>query len=270
MGEIELNQESLRMIIDLVYKHTGVTMSDKKKNLIQSRIRWRIRELSLSSYYEYIDYLNKNLVEVDFFIDSVTTHETYFFRTPRVWDFFNQKILDNWFKNNPKEVFKVWSAASSSGEEAYSIVISLLEFQIKNPAFKFEVYASDISKDIISQAQGANYSSRSVEGIRKYNGQWYDKYVIQQENSFTIKPEVKKYVKFYNHNLFLKPPVYGFNLFFLRNVLIYFNDQDQVKVLNQVSQSMVPGGMLILGESESITRLDTDLKFIEPLVYQYG
>lgn len=266
--DLELNDLTLKSIIELVYKHTGITMSDKKKSLLQSRLRPRLRELSLGSYEAYISYLSSHKEETDSFIDLVTTNETFFFRTQRVWDYFNQKFLPEWFKKNPNETLRMWSGASSSGEEVYSLVISLLEFKAKNPGFKFELVASDISKEILREASAAIYGARSVEGLKKYNPEWFAKYIKTHESSWTVIDEVKKNVSFQCHNLFNGPLKKNyFDIVFLRNVMIYFNDVDQEKVLGFMSESLKSGGVLALGESESISRLKSKFEFVEPLVY---
>ncbi len=267
-AELELNDLTLKSIIELVHRHTGITMSEKKKSLLQSRLRPRLRELSLPTYEAYISYLSSHQEETDNFIDLVTTNETFFFRTQRVWDFFNGRFLPEWFKQNPHEVLKIWSGASSSGEEVYSLVISLLEFKEKNAGFRFELIASDISKEILREAAAAQYGARSVEGLKKYNPQWFEKYIKTSGSHWTVTDEVKKNVNFFCHNLFhgaVKKK--HFDIIFLRNVMIYFNNEDQEKILRFMSEALKSNGVLVLGESESISRLNSPFLFKEPLVY---
>lgn len=268
--DLELGEATLGVVLKLVHKHTGITMSEKKKALLQSRLRPRLRELKLVSYEEYVSYLEGHTAEIQTFIDCVTTNETSFCRTPRVWDYFNQKFLVSWFKDHSHETLKVWSAASSSGEEIYSIAISCLEFKAKHPEFKFELVATDISQEIILAAQDGVYGARSIEGIHKYHPDWLAKYFSKIDDShWRINPEVKKHVKFSQHNLMtVFPQKKVFDIVFLRNVMIYFQEADQKKVLSHMQGALKNQGILILGESESIGRYELKLSFLEPLVYK--
>lgn len=269
-SSLEINEDTLKDLITLVFKHTGITMTERKKNLLQSRLRPRLRELGLKSYESYVDYLNQTPTEIEFFVDQVTTNETYFFRTPRVWDYLNKRFLPTWYQAHKGETLRVWSAASSSGEEIYSIAICLTEFQLLHPDFKFELFASDISKEILTSAQAGIYGERSVEGIKKYNPLWFDKYVIAKNGHWEVVERLKS-IKFFSHNLLQKSQHKDlFDLVFLRNVMIYFKDSEQAQILNQVRSSMKKNAPLVLGESESIARLTSDFKFEEPLVYSYA
>lgn len=271
LSEIDLNDVTLKNVLEMVFKYTGITMNEKKRSLLQSRLRPRLRELSLKSYEEYVNYLKNTQSEVEIFIDCVTTNETFFFRTHRVWDFFNKRFLPDWYANHKGETLKIWSAASSSGEEIYSLGICALEFQSTHPDFKFELLASDISQEILGKAQAGIYGERSVEGLKKYNPVWYQKYIEVAGDRWKIKESVKNLVKFNSHNLMTTPKLKSyFDIIFLRNVMIYFQDPEQKIILKNVSLALKPKGHLVLGESESINRLETDLKFLEPLVYTYG
>ena len=269
-AELELCEETLGVVLKLVHKHTGITMNEKKKALLQSRLRPRLRELKLVSYEDYVSYLEGHKDEVQTFIDRVTTNETYFYRTPRVWDYFNQKYLTAWFKAHPHETLKVWSGASSSGEEIYSIAICCLEFKQQHPEFKFELHATDISQEIIQTAQNGLYAARSIEGVQKYHPDWLAKYFSKlDETHWKISPEVKKHVKFSQHNLMSAyPQKKNFDIIFLRNVMIYFQESDQKKVLAHMQDALKNQGILVLGESESIGRYELKLTFMEPLVYR--
>ena len=271
LTEIDLSDSTLKSVLEMVFKYTGITMNEKKRSLLQSRLRPRLRELSLKSYEEYVNYLKTTQSEVEVFIDCVTTNETFFFRTHRVWDFFNKRFLPEWYAEHKGETLKIWSAASSSGEEIYSLGICATEFQLKHPDFKFELNASDISQEILGKAQAGIYGERSVDGLKKYNVEWYHKYIETCGDKWKIKDTIRNQVRFSSHNLMTSPKLKNyFDIVFLRNVMIYFQDTEQKIILKNVSQALKQRSHLVLGESESINRLETDLKFLEPLVYTYG
>ena len=268
VAELDLEGNILVEMLKMVHHHTGISMTEKKKNLLQSRLRPRLRELSLESYEAYLSYLRDHREEIQVFIDCVTTNETFFFRTHRVWDFFLKQYLPDWHKSHPNDTLKIWSGASSSGEEPYSLAICLTEFKLLHPEFKYELVASDISTEILSEAAQAQYDERSVQGMMKYRPDWYTKYVRSVGQKWTIDESIKKQVKFFQHNLFTASTLKEIDIIFLRNVMIYFNNEDQVAVLKHMSKALTKSGYLVLGESESISRFETEFKYVEPLVYK--
>lgn len=264
----ELTNRLLEKLIDHVHRHTGITMAKNRKAMLQGRLRRRMRELSLDSYERYVEFLEENPSEVEIFVDLVTTNETYFFRTPRVWDYFFKEYLPAWNKSNPGKILRVWSAASSSGEEAYSIAICCQEFKEAHPGFVYQVLGSDISQGVLEEAANARYSGRAIETFKAARGAWFDKYLRPEGEGFRIIPELHARVRFEKHNLY--DHLLGqepFDIVFLRNVLIYFAQADQEKVLERVRRSMKPDGRLIIGESESLNRLDVGFRYVAPLIY---
>lgn len=264
----ELDSTSLLLTLELVHKYTGITMTENKKTLLQGRLRRRIKELSFDSYRQYLEYLQSHLDEVQPFINLVTTNETTFFRTSRVWEFFNKEFLPEWFNNNRTKTLKVWSAASSTGEEVYSIGICCQEFKNKNPSFSFQITATDIDTQVLSVAEKGEYQGKSVDSFKNEQRNLFEKYMITSLNGFRIHEELRSKVKFAPHNLFQKPSFrHYYDIIFLRNVLIYFEPQDQEKVLANVNLALADTGFLVIGESESLTRLKTDFKYKAPLIY---
>ncbi len=269
MEQEELDSNSLDKFLSLVHKHTGISMGQNKKTLIQGRLSPRIRKLGLGSYNKYIDYMNSNKDEVQEFINLVTTNETSFFRTPRVWDFFIKDFLPNWSKANPKKPLKIWSGASSSGEEVYTIAICCEEHRLKNPGFTYQIIGSDISSEVLALAEKAEYSGRSIEAFKTSNRVLFDKYMIASGDYFKVHPDIRAKIKLNNHNLFNPPKDRNFfDIVFLRNVLIYFEPSDIEKVLANISKGLVMNGVLIIGESESLSSLKTSFKYKLPLVYE--
>ncbi|MBC7712571.1 MAG: protein-glutamate O-methyltransferase CheR [Rhizobacter sp.] len=263
----EMDNVTLVRVIGVVHKLTGITMAEHKKPLLQSRLKKRMRELQITSYGEYMDYLAKTAGETQNFINVVTTNETTFFRTPKVWSFFEKEFLPEWHKNNPRTMLTLWSAASSSGEEAYSLAILCSEFKLKTPGFDFKILATDISSAVLAEAEAGEYHDRAVEFFKRAKPELYDRYFSKKdESTHIISSEVKKKVQFLPHNLFSVKKE-QFDIIFLRNVLIYFSSEDQENVLMNVSRSLKINGHLIIGESESLSRLNTPYHFISACIY---
>lgn len=266
---VDLDSSSLEKVLSLVYKLTGISMGTNKKTLIQGRLRPRIRKLGLENYVKYLEYLNSNKDEIQIFINLVTTNETSFFRTHRVWEYFNKDFLPTWWAKNPKKILKIWSGASSSGEEVYTIGICCEEFKLKNAGFSYQIFGSDISSEMLSIAEQAEYSGRSIEAFKTSNRPLFDKYMQQNGQMFKVLFDVKSKIRFGIHNLFTLPKERNhFDIIFLRNVLIYFEPADIEKVLANIGKGIVGKGILIIGESESLSSLQTPFKYKLPLVYE--
>ncbi|MGZ3784826.1 MAG: CheR family methyltransferase [Bdellovibrio sp.] len=263
-----MTAETLNEILQLVFKWTGISMGSSKKTLIQCRLRPRMRSLGINSYEKYIDYLAQHKSEVQEFINLVTTNETSFFRTQRVWDYFSTDFLRLWSQQSPVKMLKIWSAASSSGEEAHSIGILCEEHRQKHPGFDYSIFGSDISSEVISHAERGVYSGRSIESFKSGNPNLFSKYMEQTDTEYRVKFDFGSKIKFGLHNLLQPAPQKSFfNVVFLRNVLIYFELEEQKKVLHHIANSMASDGILVIGESESLSGLKTSFQYKLPLIY---
>lgn len=264
----DMDAPTLKKILELVYLHTGITMSVYKKTMLQGRLRSRVKKLGLASFSSYIDYLNKEKNEVQEFINLVTTNETSFFRTQRVWDYFSREFLPKWIEMNPEKTLRIWSAASSSGEEVYSIGIACEEFRSINPKFNYQILGTDISSEVLNLAESAQYSGRSIENFKNSNAKVFEKYMKKSGDVFTVSDIVKSKIRFGIHNLF-GPSLLtnAYDIVFVRNVLIYFDKEDQERVLLNISKALVKDGTLIIGESESLNGLRTNYVFKCPFIY---
>lgn len=253
----------------LIHAWTGITLNGDRSTMLQGRLRRRITALKLGGYNEYLQYLKKTPEEKPAFVDLVTTNETSFFRTPRVWSYIKEYI-PQWHKDHPGQVFRVWSAAASSGEEAYSLSILCQEHKQNHPAFQFEICGTDISNRILVRAREGIYSGRSIENFKTADPVLFEKYMKHvKEDEYQVHADLRQKIRFDNHNLFetwkgQKP----FSLILLRNVLIYFTRDDQERVLNHATPLLAPQGVFIIGESESLSQLDTKLEYKSPLIYK--
>ncbi|TFW27129.1 CheR family methyltransferase [Duganella callida] len=260
---------TLSALLALVRKHTGIAMTERKSVLLERRLRPRVQALKLDSYQAYLDMVEKDRAEVPHFIDLVTTNDTLFFRTQQVWDYIEQEFLPQWFQDHPGKRLKIWSAAASSGEELYSMAMLCEEFQQTHPGFGYQIFATDISRQILAQARDGQYSGRSLERIQSTHPDWVKKYFRPSAHGLRVVDALKKNVELAQHNL-LTPlkPSRQFDLVFLRNVLIYFDPEHQQKILDQARLSMAPHSRMILGESESISGRDTAYQLERPMIYR--
>lgn len=265
-----LDAPTLAGLLALVHRHTGITMSERKSVLLQGRLRPRLRALSLARYEDYLDFLARHPDEVQRFINLVTTNETSFFRTARVWDFFAQSFLPAWQATaRPGQPLKIWSAAASTGEEAYSIAMLCDDAARGTPGFAWRITATDIDTEVLATARAGVYGGRSLERLRATHPAFFERYFSARDDGFEVDPALRRNVAFAEHNLFSTRSLpEKFDIVFLRNVLIYFNAEDQRRAVEHVRQSLAPGGRLVLGESESLARLQTGYRFEQPLIYR--
>ena len=266
--KIDLDDRDLKRMLVLIHIRTGISMKENKKSLIQGRLRARMKELAMHSYQDYMERVENSQEEAQRFIDLVTTNETTFFRTQRVWDYFSSQFLPDWYANNQGKVLKIWSAASSSGEESYSIAMSCEEFRTKHKDFNYSIVGSDISANMVKRAEKGVYQGRNADGLEKSFPEYFKRYTVPTNDGITMVDHVRSKCRFFLNNLFVPKKIDQFDVVFLRNVLIYFESADQEIVLKNISVNLKKGGKLIIGESESLTGLTSDLTFIQPLVYE--
>ncbi len=264
------SDECFRDSLKLIHALTGITIAPNRKSMVHGRLRKRAVALKLDSYETYLDLVKSDNNEKVVFIDIVTTNETYFFRTPRIWAYLQEVFLPDWISKNPDRKFSAWSAAASSGDEGHSLGILLQAMKDKNPKFSYEILGTDISQEMVRTCQTGVYKGRSIGSFKTTRPEWFHKYMKSQgSDEFQVTPEIKSRLKFQQHNLF-KPLVstQKFDLVLLRNVLIYFTDVDQEKVLKLIEPRLSDTGILIIGESESLTNIQTGYSNIQPLIYK--
>lgn len=268
-GALQLDRELTNKVRELVYQRSGISLEAGKEHLIESRLRRRLRALEMQDASVYLDFLEQNPAEYEHFINVFTTNETSFFRTVRVWRYVEETLLAQWAKDGSKPKH-VWSAASSTGEEPYSLAMAVDQFNRKaSDSIKVKILGSDISTDVIAKAKSGCYSGRTINRLKAARPDVLLSYFAQQGDQFKLRPQISQAVQFRQHNLFKNPPQNNhFDLVMLRNVLIYFSNKDQEQVLSNIYRSLKPGGMLVIGESESLSNLETDFEYCEPLIYK--
>ena len=265
----EMMPATLTALIGLVHRTTGIAMTDRKSVLLQGRLRPRLRTLGLPSYEAYLDLVAHDQAEVQVFVNMVTTNDTAFFRTPHVWAFFSETFLPAWHARHPDRTLKLWSAAAASGEEACSMAMLCHEFQRSVPRFQYQILATDISTAVLATAQTGLYTGRSIERLRESHPALFATYFTVVGNGARVADSLKKQIRFTEHNLLAAlKPAEKFDLIFLRNVLIYFEADNQKKVLDLLRRNMHDEANLVLGESESLGRINTCYVPEMPLVYR--
>ncbi|HAF28058.1 MAG TPA: chemotaxis protein CheR [Bacteroidales bacterium] len=271
----KMSDEDFNRLSDFVYKQSGIKMPPVKKIMLQSRLQKRLRELSITTFKEYTNYVfspdgQKN--EIIHMIDVVSTNKTDFYREPVHFDFLNSDVLPDFIGNNKLNYhLKVWSAGCSSGEEPYTIAITLNEFKNNNPKFDFSIIGTDISSVILQNAAMAVYKEEKVANIpielkRKY----FLKSKDRSKKTVRVIKDLRNKIS-YNRLNFMSD-TYNlpdqFDVIFCRNVLIYFNRETQEQVINKLCYKLKRGGYLFIGHSESIIGMNVPLDQLKPTIFR--
>lgn len=267
MSESAISDQEFALFQRLIYKIAGISLSDSKKVLLVGRLQKRLRHYQLDSYSQYYRMLanGEHPQELQVMVDLLTTNETYFFREPKHFDFLRQHILRGWRGERP---FRVWSAASSSGEEAYTIAMVLADTLASKA---WEIVGSDISTQVLDKARQGHYPMTRIDGIpRPFLSKFCRKGVRSQEGTFLINAELRARVNFLQVNL--TQPVTAdvglFDVIFLRNVMIYFDNDTKRRVVSHLLPHLRPGGHFIIGHSETLNGIVTSLNQVSPTIYR--
>lgn len=254
---LEMSNTQFEQWRKFIYEKTGIYFQDNKKYLLESRLLKRIAHLKLSSFDEYFkivsNSLNKN--ELRYFYDAITINETFFFRNTGQLDALVQKVIPEIIQNSngTKKKIRIWSAACSSGEEAYSVAIMLNEFiKPKFPDLTFEIVGTDINQTVLDTAVRGIYGDYAIRNLPVH---FLKKYFKQVDGFYEISMDIKSMATFKNANLFDSNDMMymtNFDVIFCANVLIYFDTNSKIKVVNQLYKSLNRGGYLFIGFSETL------------------
>ncbi|MDD5113941.1 MAG: protein-glutamate O-methyltransferase [Methylobacter sp.] len=265
-GSAVLQKHEFVWIKDYLYSQAGIVLNDGKQALVSGRLDKRLRYHGLSSYSEYFRMIGKpgHEQEASMALDLLTTNETYFFREPKHFEFLKSHCLNTHPNNRP---LRVWSAASSSGEEAYTLAMLTAEFC---KADQVEIIGTDISTRVLEKARRGLYPMSAAEKIptpllKKYCLKGSDEY----DGFFLIDPVLRNRVKFKHANLIEKLPELGqFDVIFLRNVMIYFDIPTKQRLVERIQHYLRPGGYFIVSHSESLNGMKSDLQMVSPSIYR--
>ncbi len=266
MQAIALTDQEFGQFRDMLRRLAGISLSPAKKPLLCSRLEKRLRHYSLSNYADYYRMLQSGREprELQTAVDLLTTNETYFFREPKHFDYLAEKVLAGRERGTP---FRAWSAASSSGEEAYSLAML---FADRLGDSHWEVVGTDISTRVLERAVKGHYALERNSGIpQDYLKRYCLKGVGSQAGTFLVEPSLKRRIRFLHANLCGELPALGsFDVIFLRNVMIYFDAETKRQVVARLLPLLRSGGSFIVGHSESLNGLCEGLKPIAPSIYR--
>ncbi|MEE4361487.1 MAG: protein-glutamate O-methyltransferase CheR [Pseudomonadales bacterium] len=264
LGAPVLDGRAFERICALVLETAGIHLSPAKQSMVAGRLGKRLKALGLGDYAAYLSVLDRDPVERQQAVDLLTTNETYFFREPKHYDYLRETVLPAHPRGEP---FRAWSAASSSGEEAFSLAMLLAD---RLGGSDWHIFGSDISTQILEQAKRAQYPMARAERIpREYLKRFCLRGIGSQDGTFMIDQPLRARVEFRQVNLNESLPSVGpFDLIMLRNVLIYFQMDKKREVVGRVVERLRPGGCFMVGHSESLHGVCDGLETVAPSIYR--
>jgi chemotaxis protein methyltransferase CheR len=265
-NDAEVTDAQLAKYAKLIYQATGIVISPKKKQLLSNRVRRRLRATGIRSFEDYFVNLCGLPItdpEWDAFLQEITTHETYLLRDESNWDWFRDTFIPEIARQaragERKKSLRIWSAACSTGDEACTIAICIADRLMGSASWDIQVLGTDIGVEVVNAARAAKFSKRAMQHVPdSYRTRYFTK--EKDAESWTAKKNVTQWMKFYQHNLLEPLKERPFDLVFLKNVLIYFDQESKKIVLNNLSQVMRPGATLITGAAEGVVGLLNDLQ----------
>lgn len=265
-----LSDTDFSVIRATIHRHSGIELSEHKRELVYSRLTRRLREHGLSTFKSYIDLLGgpKGSVELEHMINALTTNLTSFFREKHHFDHLQNNVLPAILgdRAGSDRRLRIWSSACSTGEEPYSIAATLLESPFDWDRIDARILATDLNTDVLKQAAKGHYASaemvKSPDMCRKYFEQGADGHV-------EAAPIIKNLISFKQLNLLSQWPMKGrFDAIFCRNVLIYFDTETKNKLVDRFVDILSPRGWLYLGHSESASGNHPGLELIGQTTYR--
>ena len=267
LGSLPITSNEFSQFRDLIYQVAGIHLSDAKRVLLVGRLSKRLKELNLHTFTQYFKHVTGPGAsdELQVMVDLLTTNETYFFREPKHFEFLHKEAARP--RASAGGSFRVWSAASSTGEEAYSIAMVVAEALGSSP---WEVVGTDISTQVLAKAERGHYTTDRISGIpQQYLKKYCLKGMKEQSGTILVCRELRERVRFLQSNLLSPDQGVGkFDVIFLRNVMIYFDNPTKTKVISNLLPFLKNDGHFVVGHSETLSGITDSLTATQPTIYR--
>ena len=270
--EFAFTEKDFNALRKIANEHTGIIVTDDKYDMYYSRLVKRLRLLNLGSFKEYIKYLNANRsIEFTPFIDSITTNLTSFFRENHHFEYLQSHIIpDLVARQSMGRELRVWSAGCSTGEEPYTIAMTMLDTMARSTTLKPSILATDIDTTVLSKASSGVYDLSRLDGLPvNIKKRWFFKGKGSNSGLVRVSPELQSVISFKQLNLMEDWPLKEkFHIIFCRNVVIYFDRPTKVQLLNRYADQLEDNGYMILGHSESLQGLSNRFETVGKTIYR--
>ncbi|CAG1064920.1 Chemotaxis protein methyltransferase 1 [uncultured bacterium] len=260
-----MSDDEFLLLRNLVYQESGLWLKEEKKSFIAHRALKRMKGRNIPSYFRYYKLLTDKdggKDELRGFLDDLTINETSFFRNKPQMDLFAEVVLPKLLAKKREQgsfSLRLWSAGCSTGQEPYSLAIAIRHSLLDFRNWRITILASDLSLSALETAQAGFYGAAKMEGVER---KFVDAYFRKADGGYAVSEEIRKLVVFDYHNLMNENGEKDFDVIFCRNVLIYFDEQTQKKVIERFEKALAPGGYLFLGHSETLQGINDHFVFM--------
>ena len=269
-SDLTLTDREMTSVMQLVYRHSGITLHEGKRPLVLARLQKRLRVHGLKSFGAYLDHVERDQTggELIALLDAIATNHTYFFREPQHFDWLRTRVVAEGAAQR-RGPLRIWCAACSTGEEPYTIAMTLLDMP---DAPDFTILASDLSTKALKAAASATYKLEAVKTLpQELLRRHFERGLGAQEGLARVSSAVTKRVSFKRLNL-LETKDLGerFDVIFCRNVMIYFDKPAQQRAVSMLERHLRPGGHMFISHAESLNGITHAMRWVAPAVYREG
>lgn len=270
--DLRLSDRDLQTIVRIVYERSGITLTEAKRPLIVARLQKRLRAGGFATFRDYVRYVEADTDgdELTALLDAIATNHTSFFRESQHFDYLAQQVVPDWLAARDGSMLTGWSAPCSTGEEAYSIAITLLEATPQADHGRLRLDACDLSTKAVRAAKSAVYPLERVRGIpRPILQKYFERGMGEQAGLARVRRSVRSLVDIRIQNL-LEIESLGrtYAFIFCRNVMIYFDRSIQQRVVSMLERRLSAGGYLFIAHSESLNGIQHGLQWVAPATYR--
>ncbi len=270
--EFLFTEKDFDRIRKFVKQHTGIKLSDAKMNMVYGRLSRRLRQLgidSISAYMRLVEAPGSD--ELPQFINAMTTNLTAFFREKHHFEYLEQTLLPQLLRRNAQSRrLRIWSAGCSTGEEPYSLAMTLLSAVPRPDEWDMRILATDLDSNVLAHAQAGIYDAERIDGLdQAIKKRWFRRGRGSRAGSVRVSPELQALISFRQLNLMQDWPMKGpFDFIFCRNVVIYFDKPTQARLFDRYADILIPRGHVFLGHSESMFKVCDRFDLIGKTIYQ--
>lgn len=270
--EFDFTEADFERIRQFVSEHTGIVLTEKKKDMVYGRLSKRIRQGDFDSFSAFIDALEEgDEDEQDFMINAITTNLTAFFREKHHFEFLKNTVMPSLVKKKGhKKHLRVWSAGCSTGEEPYSIAIILKESLADFDDWDVKILATDLDANVIAHGKAGIYRHDRIDGLDETRiKRWFKRGSGDNADMVKVSPELQQMITFKRLNLLHEWPMSGpFDLMFCRNVVIYFDKDTQRVLFDRYADILAPDAHLFIGHSESLFKVSSRFDSLGQTIYR--
>ncbi|MEW6378420.1 MAG: protein-glutamate O-methyltransferase [bacterium] len=262
-----MDDQTFHKYAALIYAHSGINLGESKKELVRARLAKRMHALGIADYQDYYEYVVRDPKKEELFslVDVISTNVTSFFREKDHFDFITSTTRE-WFRAGQR-TFRFWSAGCSTGEEPFSLAITILEALGGERFLDAKILATDISRQVLNKARKGIYEKRKLANLPVQESKYFQP---AGEDRVEVREFVRKMVVF--NYLNLQGAEYPFrgplDAIFCRNVMIYFDDQGRRKIIDRFHRLLKTSGYLMVGHSESLLGMAAGFRYVQPSIYQ--